>query len=79
MALAAGAVPAATAGRCARSRVRLEVVSEVLGHASIAITKDVYGHLAKGDKRRAAESMSAAIRTPNLLIRRGGGGLLMAG
>jgi integrase len=23
----------------------LHVVSEVLGHASIAITKDVYGHL----------------------------------
>ncbi|MGL5857882.1 MAG: tyrosine-type recombinase/integrase [Angustibacter sp.] len=43
--------------------VRLEVVSEVLGHASIAITKDVYGHLAEGDKRRAAESMSAALST----------------
>jgi integrase len=34
--------------------VRLEVVSEILGHASIAITKDVYGHLVEGDKRRAA-------------------------
>ena len=30
----------------------LHVVSEVLGHASIAITKDVYGHLLEGDKRR---------------------------
>jgi site-specific recombinase XerD len=28
--------------------VRLEVVSEILGHASIAITKDVYGHLGRG-------------------------------
>ena len=36
----------------------LHVVSEVLGHASIAITKDVYGHLLEGDKRAAAESMS---------------------
>jgi integrase len=30
----------------------LHVVSEMLGHASIAITKDVYGHLLEGDKRR---------------------------
>jgi hypothetical protein len=35
----------------------LHVVSEVLGHASIAITKDVYGHLLEGDKRAAAESI----------------------
>jgi integrase len=39
----------------------LHVVSEVLGHASIAITKDVYGHLAKGEKRTAAESMSRTL------------------
>ena len=39
----------------------LHVVSEVLGHASIAITKDVYGHLLEGDKRVAAESMSKAL------------------
>jgi len=39
----------------------LYVVSEVLGHASIAITKDVYGHLLEGDKRAAAESMSQAL------------------
>ncbi len=38
----------------------LHVVSEVLGHASIAITKDVYGHLLEGDKRAAAESISRA-------------------
>ncbi|MBE3008396.1 hypothetical protein IL992_04245 [Microbispora sp. NEAU-D428] len=31
----------------------LHVVSHVLGHASIAITKDVYGHLMEGDKRAA--------------------------
>ena len=39
----------------------LHVVSEVLGHASIATTKDVYGHLLEGDKRAAAESMSRAL------------------
>jgi hypothetical protein len=39
----------------------LHVVSEVLGHASITITKDVYGHLVEGDKRAAAESMSRAL------------------
>jgi len=39
----------------------LHVVSEVLGHARIAITKDVYGHLLEGDKRAAAESMSRAL------------------
>ena len=31
------------------------------GHASIAITKDVYGHLVEGDKRAAAESMSGVL------------------
>ena len=36
----------------------LEVVSEVLGHSSISITKDVYGHLAEGMKRDAAERMA---------------------
>ena len=39
----------------------LHVVSEVLGHASIAVTKDVYGHLLEGNKRAAAESMSRAL------------------
>jgi integrase len=39
----------------------LHMVFEVLGHASIAITKDVYGHLLEGDKRAAAESMSRAL------------------
>ncbi len=29
----------------------LNVVSEILGHASIMITKDVYEHLVEGDKR----------------------------
>jgi len=36
----------------------LYVVSEVLGHSSVAITKDVYGHLVEGQKRAAAARMS---------------------
>jgi len=36
----------------------LHVVSEILGHASIAITKDVYGHLVEGQKRDAAGAIS---------------------
>jgi len=43
----------------------LHVASEVLGHASIAITKDVYGHLAEGEKRSAAESMASALFGPS--------------
>jgi integrase len=39
----------------------LYVVSEVLGHSSVAITKDVYGHLVAGQKRAAAILMSAAL------------------
>ena len=39
----------------------LHVVSEVLGLASIAVSKDVSGHLLKDDKRAAAESMSRAL------------------
>ena len=39
----------------------LHVVSEILGHSSIAITKDVYGHLVEGQKRAAAARMSDAV------------------
>lgn len=42
----------------------LHVVSEVLGHASIAVTKDVYGHLVQGEKRTAAEAMTAMLLPP---------------
>ncbi|MEV6157382.1 tyrosine-type recombinase/integrase [Nonomuraea sp. NPDC052129] len=37
----------------------LHVVSEVLGHASIAITKDIYGHLVEGDRRAATKPFPA--------------------
>jgi hypothetical protein len=43
----------------------LYVVSEVLGHSSVAITKDVYGHLVEGQKWAAAARMSEALLTPN--------------
>jgi integrase len=36
----------------------------VLGHASIAITKDVYGHLVEGDQREAAATMSDLLQLP---------------
>lgn len=39
----------------------LYVVSEVLGHSRIAITKDVYGHVVEGQKRAAAVLMSDAL------------------
>ena len=39
----------------------LHVVSEVLGHSSIAITKDVDGHLIAGERRGAAETITAAL------------------
>jgi len=39
----------------------LHIVSEVLGHAGIAITKDAYGHLVQGDKRAAAQAMTETL------------------
>ena len=42
----------------------LHVVSEIMGHASITITKDVYGHLVEGDRRAVAASMSRALFGP---------------
>jgi integrase len=39
----------------------LHVVSEIFAHASITITKDVYGHLLEGDNRATATSMSRVL------------------
>lgn len=39
----------------------LWVVSEVLGHASLTITKDVYGHLMGREKRAATESITGVL------------------
>jgi integrase len=41
--------------------VPLKVVSETLGHSSIRVTSDVYGHLLEPAKQEAAEAMSAAL------------------
>jgi integrase len=41
--------------------IPLWVVSEVLGHASIAVTKDVYGHLIAGEVAAATEAISGAL------------------
>jgi len=43
----------------------LWVVSEVLGHASMAITKDVYGHLVGSEKQAAAVAISEVLFKPD--------------
>jgi hypothetical protein len=43
----------------------LYVASEVLGHSSVAIAKDVHGHLVEGQKRAAAARLSGALLMPN--------------
>ena len=44
----------------------LWVVSEVLGHASVSITKDVYGHLLGGEKKAATEAIASALFGPDV-------------
>jgi integrase len=41
--------------------VKLQVVSEVLGHSSIRMTADVYGHILAPDRKAASEAMGAAL------------------
>ena len=41
--------------------VKLQVVSEVLGHSSIRMTADVYGHVLAPDRRTAADAMGEAL------------------
>jgi integrase len=43
------------------SGVKLQVVSEVLGHSSIRMTADVYGHILDPDREAAAEAMAATL------------------
>jgi integrase len=50
--------------------VPLEVLSELLGHSSIRVTKDVYGTLLLGTKAAAVDAIGAAFRENSL--RRGG-------
>ncbi len=42
-------------------RVPLKVISEVLGHSSIRVTADVYGHLLDDAKSEAATAMESAL------------------
>jgi integrase len=41
--------------------VKLQVVSEVLGHASIRMTADVYGHILDPDRQMAADAMAGLL------------------
>jgi integrase len=43
------------------SGVKLQVVSEVLGHASIRMTADVYGHILDPDRESAAAAMGQVL------------------
>lgn len=43
------------------SNVPLKVVSEMLGHSSIRVTADVYGHLLEPARAEAAEAMASAL------------------
>jgi integrase len=41
--------------------VKIQVVSQVLGHSSIRMTADVYGHILDPDRREAAEAMGSVL------------------
>jgi hypothetical protein len=58
-----GPAPAPALGgrRDAHARAPLEVVSEILGHSSIAITRDVYGHVASDVSRDTIATLAAVL------------------
>jgi integrase len=41
--------------------VKIQVVSQVLGHSSIRMTADVYGHLLDPDRKDAAQAMGSLL------------------
>jgi integrase len=41
--------------------VKIQVVSQVLGHASIRMTADVYGHILDPDRAEAAQAMGSML------------------
>jgi integrase len=41
--------------------VKIQVVSDILGHASIRMTADVYGHILAPDREAAAQTMDALL------------------
>ncbi len=49
--------------------VPLEVISDQLGHASIRVTSDVYGHLLPGARVKAAAAMESVLFGPEVDIR----------
>lgn len=49
--------------------VPLEVVSEQMGHASIRVTKDVYGHLMPKARAKAAEAMRSVLYDELVAVR----------
>lgn len=51
----------------------LYVVSEVLGHGSVAITKDIYGHLIGGEKQEATEAITDVLFDDTLRANRSAG------
>jgi integrase len=44
--------------------VKIHVVSQVLGHASIRMTADVYGHILDPDRKVAANAMAVMLWSP---------------
>lgn len=44
--------------------VPIKVVQEVLGHSTMRLTADLYGHLMPGDNDRAAEAIDRALTLP---------------
>ena len=52
-----------------RGGVDLKVIQDLLGHAGIAVTMDLYGHVLPDDRVEAAASIDEAIRhAENLLL-----------
>jgi site-specific recombinase XerD len=41
--------------------IPLKVVQETLGHSTIRLTADLYGHLMPGDAEKVAETVDAAL------------------
>jgi site-specific recombinase XerD len=42
--------------------IPLRTVSDLLGHSTIALTADVYGHVERQSRREAADAMDRALR-----------------
>ena len=58
--------------------VPLEVVSEQMGHTSIRVTKDVYGHLMPRSRQKAATAMEGVLFGPDVRASSGESALLAA-